>query len=70
MVFQTQALPQDVNPEFVKLINGVYYDLCVNAYCKSFTGVRTDCPIERRTYYVEGCGQLCGNCWHKTDSRA
>ena len=65
-----QALPQGVNPEYVVLIGGVYYDLCVGASCKANTGVRTDCPVDRRTYYVEGFGQLCEGCWFKTDSRA
>lgn len=63
-----QVLPVGVNPDFVVLIDGIYYDLCV--ICKTNTGVRTDCPVGRRMYYVEGFGQLDENCWHKTDSRA
>jgi len=65
-----QELPKGVNPDFVKLVNGVYYDLCVNAYCKTNTWVRTSCPFDSRTFYVEGLGQLCSSCWFKTDSRA
>lgn len=64
-----QTLPQGVNPDYVVLVDGVYYDLCVSASCKVSTGVRTDCPIEKRKYYVEGCGQLCENCWRKADSK-
>ena len=63
-----QKLPEGVNYEYIKLVDSIYYDLCV--LCKANTGVRTDCPIEQRTYYVEGCGQLCEECWLKTDSRA
>lgn len=66
----TQELPKGINPESVVLIDGVYYDKCVYPHCGTNTGVRTDQPVELRTYYVEGCGQLCEDCWHKTDSRA
>jgi len=65
-----QTLPEGVNPEYVECVDGVYYDLCVNPHCKNNIGVRTDCPVDQRSYYVEGCGQLCEECWHKTDSRA
>ncbi|GEM_PF-1689531 len=61
-----QELPKGVNPYFVKLINGVYYDLCV--ICRTVTDVRTDCPAEQRKHYVEGCGQFCEDCWHKTSA--
>ena len=63
-----QRLPQGVNSDYVKLVDGVYYDLCVS--CKADTGVRTDHSIELRMYYVEGFGQLCEKCWHDTDSSA
>jgi len=65
-----QKLPEGVNSDYVKLVDGIYYDLCVYPSCKANTGVRTDCPIEQREYYIEGCGQLCKECWLKTDSRA
>ena len=61
----SQALPKDVNPEYVVLVDGVYYDLCV--ICKEHTGVRTDYPVEQRKHYVEGCGQLCEDCRDKAD---
>ncbi|MEK7076048.1 MAG: hypothetical protein AAB941_00070 [Patescibacteria group bacterium] len=63
-----QVLPKDVNPDYVVLIDGIYYDLCVS--CKNNTGVRMDCPVDQRKHYVDGCGQLCADCWNKTDSRA
>lgn len=61
-----QALPKGVNPNFIKLVDGVYYDLCV--VCRDVTSVRTDYSVEQRKYYVEGCGQLCDDCWHKTST--
>ncbi len=63
-----QELPKGVNPDSVVLVDGVYYDLCVYQDCKVNTGVRTDCPVGVRTYYVEGGGQLCEDCWHKTSA--
>jgi hypothetical protein len=65
---EPQVLPEGINPDYVKLVDGVYYDLCVNEHCRTNTGVRTDCPVEQRPYYIEGCGQLCRRCWHITDS--
>lgn len=62
-----QTLSPDVNPDYVVLINGVYYDLCV--FCKANTGVRNDYPVPERTFHVDGSGQLCQNCWNKTYSR-
>jgi len=67
---EIQTLPEGVNPDYVVLVDGVYYDLCVGAGCKVNTGVRTDYPVGQRMYYVEGLGQLCPGCWYKTDSRA
>lgn len=61
-----QELPKGVNPDLVKLINNVFYDLCVD--CRKVTSVRTDCPIEQRRHYVEGSGQLCEDCFHKTSA--
>ncbi len=63
-----QALPDGVNPKYVIFIDGVYYDRCV--MCMTVTDIPTNCRIERRAHYVEGCGQLCKSCWDKTDSRA
>lgn len=63
-----QELPKGINPHSVILVGGIYYDRCV--ICNENSGVRTDCPVERRSHYVEGCGQLCEECWHDTDSRA
>ena len=63
-----QALPEGVNPDYVKPVDGILYDLCV--ICKNITGVLTDCSVDQRKYYVDGCGQLCADCWYKTDSNA
>jgi len=60
-----QTLPEGVNPEYVVLVDGVYYDLCVSAGCKKNTGVRTDCHVEQRKNYIEGCGQFCADCCSK-----
>lgn len=62
-----QELPQGVNPDFVKLVDGIYYDLCV--VCKADTSIRTDCPVEHRMYYVEGGGQLCKECYEASFSK-
>ncbi len=56
-----QALPQGVNPYFVKLVDGIYYDLCVS--CSVNTGVRTDCHLDARSNYIGECGQLCQKCY-------
>jgi len=60
-----QKLPEGVNPEYVKLVDGIYYDLCV--LCKINTGVRTDCSIEQRTDYIEGFGQPCEECLRRME---
>lgn len=65
-----QKLPEGVNPDYVVLIYGVYYDLCVGAGCKKNTWVRMDCPIDQRNYFVGGSGQLCVDCYRKTYPRA
>jgi hypothetical protein len=62
---EPQALPEGVNPEFVVLVNGIYYDLCV--ICNNNSGVRTYCPVDQRKHYVEGCGQLCPDCQDRAD---
>ncbi len=61
----SQALPQGINPNYVVLVGGVYYDLCV--MCKDDTGVPTSCPIAERQHYIEGCGQLCKDCYDNAD---
>ena len=38
-------------------------DRCV--LCGRATDVSTALPIDRRDHYIEGCGQLCRNCWKK-----
>ncbi|OGM99229.1 MAG: hypothetical protein A2915_02835 [Candidatus Yanofskybacteria bacterium RIFCSPLOWO2_01_FULL_41_34] len=43
-------------------------DKCV--MCGKETPYPKSTHIDFRDYYVEGCGQLCGDCWNKTDSRA
>lgn len=30
--------------------------------CGRDTGVLRSTPIDKRAYYIEGCGQLCGAC--------
>ena len=63
---QVQELPKGVNPDSVVLVDGIYYDLCV--LCRKNSNVPTDCPVAERSHYVEGCGQLCGVCWDRTES--
>ncbi len=60
-----QELPRDVNFNYILLVDGVYYDLCV--ICKTNTGVPTEISIEQRSYYIEGCGQLCEDCWNQAE---
>lgn len=36
------------------------YETCVLCKCKTI--VKKETPIEQRTGYVEGVGQLCSNC--------
>lgn len=62
-VLLDQTLPQGVNPDYVVLVDGFYYDLCV--ICKVNTTIRTDCPTGSRNFY-ETCGQLCRDCWNQT----
>lgn len=38
------------------------YETCV--MCGKQTDVRRDIPIALRNYYVEGCGQLCRDCYN------
>lgn len=33
------------------------------ACCGCDTGIPKDTPISNRKYYIEGCGQLCSNCY-------
>ena len=50
-----------VNPDFISPDG---FDLCVNPQCKKVTPYKTDTPIEKRLYYVEGMGQHCEECYH------
>ncbi len=59
----SQVLPEGVNPEYVVLVDGVWYDLCVGVGCKVNTGVPTSYPVEIRKYWVDGSGQLCKGCF-------
>ncbi len=34
--------------------------------CHGDTGYRKTTPIDQRSYYVEGCGQLCEDCYMET----
>lgn len=36
---------------------------CVS--CFADTGIPKDMPVEKRTHYVMGCGQLCPDCYAK-----
>lgn len=58
-------LPEGVNPMMVELIDGVYYDKCV--LCLKTTDMQTNRPVATRPHYVEGCGQLCPDCWDMTE---
>ncbi len=33
------------------------------ACCGRDTGIAKDVPIDDRMYYIEGCGQLCSDCY-------
>ena len=59
-----QVLPEGVNPDYVVLVDGVYYDRCV--FCRKNSQVRTDCPVDNRMYYIRESGQLCAECWDMT----
>lgn len=41
----------------------VQTDLCV--ICSKDTGIPKTTDISYRNFYVEGAGQLCGDCWDK-----
>lgn len=38
-------------------------DRCVICYAE--TPYTKDTPIEEREFYIEGCGQLCENCYQE-----
>lgn len=38
-------------------------DICVN--CEKETQYDIDCHIDYRSYYIEGAGQLCKECYEK-----
>lgn len=33
--------------------------------CGKITRVMQDCPVSERDYYLEGAGQLCGECYRE-----
>lgn len=39
------------------------YEKCVMCHC--FTSVKYDTEIHRRQGYIDGCGQLCEDCYNK-----
>jgi hypothetical protein len=57
---------EELNSE-VKLDTGVSgnsekeYEYCV--LCGKMTEVRKDAPVGTRTFYIDGCGQLCRECF-------
>lgn len=42
-------------------------DKCV--LCWNETEYDNTVPVSNRQFYIEGCGQLCQNCWHKLYSK-
>lgn len=38
---------------------------CVMPLCRRRTGVLKSTPINQRTHYIQGCGQVCNSCWSK-----
>jgi hypothetical protein len=46
--------------------DGVKMDKCV--LCEAETPYTEHTHIDYRNFYVEGCGQLCGECWDKVYS--
>lgn len=43
------------------------YERCV--LCGKTTDILLSLPIDLRDYYVEGCGQLCRDCWQRVCGR-
>lgn len=43
------------------------YERCV--LCGQTTDTPLSRPIDLRDYYVEGCGQLCRDCWQRVCGR-
>lgn len=37
------------------------YEQCIS--CKELTGTPKTLDIKKRSYYVEGAGQMCRDCW-------
>lgn len=46
-----------------KLIHDADYERCV--LCGKQTSVPVMMPVSERAYYIEGCGQLCAECYQK-----
>lgn len=38
-------------------------EICI--LCGSKTGISKTAPLNTRKYYVDGCGQLCRECWNE-----
>ena len=47
-------------------VRGIEYDLCI--VCEENTWVRHDEPVDNRLHYVEGCGQLCQECFRSLET--
>ena len=44
-----------------KMVSEDGFDLCVS--CSTKTAYKTEAHIDARRNYIEGAGQLCGNCY-------
>jgi len=49
--------------DIIKETDGVKLEKCV--ICGKETPYTENTHIDYRNFYVEGCGQLCGECWDK-----
>lgn len=49
--------------EMITETDGAKLDKCV--LCGTDTPYTESTHIDYRNFYVEGCGQLCGECWSK-----
>lgn len=55
-----QHIPFEINNDYTTYKDGEQFDNCV--VCGKTTMYRTQQHIDTRIGYVEGVGQLCGNC--------
>jgi len=53
-------LVTEINPAYTTIKDGEQFDNCV--ICGKQTQYKTSTHIDMRSGYVEGVGQLCGNC--------